>query len=111
MEKKIESIIDKNVIGEFQPQQHTFSHQLGSYEFEISKLKEQLNLVTASKHDALGEKDKIIDSLRSQVRELIEENSYYRAKDKSSKGELKNEIVELKKLVNRFAESITEKDI
>lgn len=45
------------------------------------------------------------------MRELIEENSYYRTKDKSSKGELKNEIIELKKLVNRFAESITEKDI
>lgn len=53
----------------------------------------------------------MIDNLKVQVRELIEENSYYRAKDKSSKGELKQEIVELKKLVNRFAESITEKDL
>lgn len=53
----------------------------------------------------------MIDNLKVQVRELIEENSYYRAKDKSSKGELKQEIVELKKLVNRFAESIAEKDL
>lgn len=33
MEKKIESLIDRTVIGEYQPQHHTFSHQLGSYEF------------------------------------------------------------------------------
>lgn len=45
------------------------------------------------------------------MKELIEENTYLRSKEKSSKGELKNEIVELKKLVNRFAESISEKDM
>jgi regulator of replication initiation timing len=49
--------------------------------------------------------------LKIQVKELIEENTYLRSKDKSSKGELKHEAVELKKLINRFAESITEKDM
>jgi len=41
----------------------------------------------------VGEREKAVQHLKVQVRELIEENSYYRAKDKSSKGELKHEIV------------------
>ena len=49
--------------------------------------------------------------MKVQVRELIEENTYYRSKERGSKGELKSEVVELKKLVNRFGESLTEKDM
>ncbi len=50
-------------------------------------------------------KDK--DILKGQIKELIEQNMVLRTKDKSSKNQLKLEVVELKKLVNRFAETIT----
>jgi hypothetical protein len=41
LEKKVESLTkDKSVLTEQVSTQHTYSSQLGSYEFEIGKLKE-----------------------------------------------------------------------
>ena len=83
----------KSILSEEISSSHTHSHQIGSYEFEIGKLKAENNILKTDHSKVVEGNNKEIQFLKIQVKELIEENSFLRSKDKSAKGELKNEIV------------------